>query len=76
MLTQNDASSRRVTVPVEPLERRQLFSTYTVNGAGGGNYADLNVAIDDVPAGSTLLVYPGPTRPTRRPPTPTGRSSG
>jgi parallel beta-helix repeat protein len=44
---------------VEPLEPRRLFSTYTVMPTGGGNYTDLETAIVDAPAGSTLLVSPG-----------------
>jgi parallel beta-helix repeat protein len=45
---------------VEPLEARLLFTTYTVNASGGGaNYTDLETAIVDAPAGSTLLVSPG-----------------
>ncbi len=36
-----------------------MFSTYTVDPAGGGNYTDLETALVDVPAGSTVRVAPG-----------------
>lgn len=44
---------------IDCLETRRMLSTYTVNGAGGADYSDLQTALSDVPAGSTLLVYPG-----------------
>jgi parallel beta-helix repeat protein len=44
---------------IDALESRRLFSTYTVNAAGGANYSDLETAIVNAPAGSTLLVAPG-----------------
>ena len=44
---------------VDVLEPRRLFSTYTVDAAGGADYTDLNTAITDAAAGSTLLVHPG-----------------
>jgi parallel beta-helix repeat protein len=50
---------RQMTQLAELLEPRRLFSTYTVNAAGGANYTDLETAIVDSPAGSTLLVSPG-----------------
>ncbi len=45
--------------PIEQLEGRRLFSTFTVNAAGGADYADLDTAIAAVPAGSTISVAPG-----------------
>src|SRR5437764_1205629 len=41
------------------LEPRRLLSTYTVNAAGGADYTDLETAIVNSAAGSTLLVSPG-----------------
>ncbi len=53
-------ANRRKQFGMDTLERRRMLSTYTVNAAGGGaNYTDLETAIVNSPAGSTLLVSPG-----------------
>jgi parallel beta-helix repeat protein len=44
---------------IQPLESRVLFSTLTVNVAGGAQYTNLQTAISAANAGDTILVSPG-----------------
>jgi len=50
---------RRSHGMIEPLERRVLLSTITVNAAGGADYTDLGNALDAANNGDTITVAPG-----------------